>query len=164
MKGKLAMLAIACLVAGCEASVGPDSEQANGGLQRESEPGKVSLEAPGVDVKVDIPSIEKFADIEAQSDSDLLYPGSKLDGLHVEARDKDGRVDLRFTSRDSPELVAAWYRDPGRAPHFSIDSASRDGAAVVMRGRDKDGNDSFQLRLEPSPAGGTAGRLILTDV
>jgi hypothetical protein len=157
---RIALLAVSCLLGGCEVSIGPDKD---GEGNRSAEAGKVSLEAPGIDVKFDIPSIEKVAKVEAASESDLLYPGSQLGALHVNARDEDSKVDLRFTSEDSLDVVAGWYRDPGRSDHFAIESSARDGAAYVMEGRDKDGDGSFRLRLEPNPGGGTAGRLLLTD-
>jgi hypothetical protein len=154
------LLAAALLLVACEAKIGNDDE---GQANRAAEPGKVSLEAPGIDVKVDIPSVEKFAKVEAQGGSDLLYPGSQLAALHVNAREKGGRVDLRFSSRDSLDLVSAWYRDPGRAGEFTIDSTSRDGSAQLLRGRETDGNGTFELRLEPASDGGTSGRLTLSE-
>jgi hypothetical protein len=154
----LAILAV--FVAGCEARVGPAENEAGAA---EAQANQLSLDARGFGVKVDIPSVEKLAEIKASSDSGLLYPGAQLGGLHVDARDDAAsKVDLRFTSRDSLDLVARWYRDPARAQHFTIDSAMHDGAAYEMRGRDKDGDGSFRLRLEPAAAGGgTAGRLTL---
>ena len=161
MSRRLAMLGACVILAGCEASFGPDKD---GESERgTADANTLSLEAPGIDVKLDIPSIEKFAKVEAGSDSDLLYPGSQLGALHVDARDKDGRVELRFTSSDSLDLVTRWYRDPGRSQHFTIESNRRDGAAHVLDGRDRDGGGRFQLRLEPNAGGGTAGRLVLVE-
>jgi hypothetical protein len=161
MSRRLALLGACFILTGCEASFGPDKEgEAERGT---AEANTLSLEAPGVDVKLDIPSIEKFATVEAGSDSDLLYPGSQLGALHIDARDNDGRVELRFTSSDSLDLVTRWYRDPGRSEHFTIESDRRDGSAHVLDGRSRDGGGRFRLRLEPNAGGGTAGRLVFAE-
>ena len=159
------------LLAGCEAEVGtkPEAapvEAAEAPAAGKAEDGRLSLKGPGFDFKVNIP--EGMATEAGDSDNNLLYPGAKLSGMHIEAGQAKGNagaasgVELRFTSTDAPEKVAAWYRDPSRKATFTIASAAREGDALVLSGREAGDGEPFTVRLTPSGAG-TAGRLTLTD-
>jgi hypothetical protein len=118
---------------------------------------------PGFDVKMDVP-LDKA---EADNEGKLLYPGSKVTGLYIAAHpdaasNSDGEVELRFATPDPPDKVAAWYRDPARAPNFSLSSDGKEGAVFVLAGEEKGDKQSFRLRLEAEGAG-TDGRLVVRD-
>lgn len=158
----VAGLAVLALTAGCEARFGNDGEAAANGAdasaEGKSEEGKVSFKAPGIDIKVNIP--EGVRD-ETHSEGDIIYPGSKMSGIHIEgALSGRGAVELRFTTSDAPEQVAGWYRSADRT--FTLSSQARQGAGYLFEGKEKDDGSPFKLRLSPS-GGGTEGVLSLTD-
>jgi hypothetical protein len=168
------LLAGIALLSACEGRVGQAKETggakaggtvAASSASGKSEEGKLSIKAPGFDMKIDIP--KGLAD-RADTDSELIYPGAALGGMHIEAGSgaagkRNSGVELRFTSREPIDKVAAWYRDPARAGGFSTASERRDGEALVISGTQKSDGDPFNLRLSPAAAGGTEGRLTLTD-
>ena len=162
------------LLGACEARIGKgeseagnETEAAEAGAAGKSEAGKLSIEAPGFDMKINIPEgLAEQANME--SDSELIYPGSTLGGMHIEAGasaagQKKGAVELRFESGDPLEKVAGWYRDPARSNGFAIASASREGPALLIKGTQKSDGDAFDLRLSPRSGGGTEGRLTLSE-
>jgi hypothetical protein len=169
------LLAGVALLTACEGRLGEDGETGSREAPgRESAPtasgkseeGKLSIKAPGFDMKINIP--QALAD-RTDTDSELIYPGASLSGMHIEAGaernagKRNSGVELRFTSSDPINKVAAWYRDPARAGGFSTASTSREGNAIVISGTQKSDGDPFNLRLSPAAAGGTEGRLALTD-
>ena len=161
--------AAAFVLAACEARFGKDAEagreNANGSAEGKAEDGRLSIHAPGFDMKISIPEgIRREANMEG--DNDIIYPNSTFSGMHVEGgRDdsrSDGEVELAFTSADAPDLVARWYQAPARAPQFTVATANREGAAFVIAGTtDDDGR--FRVRLTPRQGGGTEARLVLSD-
>lgn len=166
-----AALASIALLAACEAKIGKSGDNeaaaaANGSAEvsadGKAEEGQFSLKAPGIDLKIDIPK-GLAEDANLESDGEILYPGSKLSGMHVEGGDQKGAVELRFTSVDPPDRIAAWYRDPARADQLSIGSASKQGAAYTIVGVQKSDQDPFTVRLNPASGGGTDGRLVLAE-
>jgi hypothetical protein len=165
------ILGAAALICGCEAktgtdvgneaAAGPDSKAAS--AEGKAEEGKIALSGPGFDLKLQVP----LEQAKTESDNDILYPGAKISGMFISAHPdsksgSDGEVELRFATPDAPDKVAAWYSDPARAGHFALSSSSRDGAAFVMTGKQKEDGGGFRLRLEPKGAG-TDGRLVLRD-
>ena len=168
------LLAGIVLLTACEGRIGESGETGStevrasetaSSASSKSEEGKLSIKAPGFDMKINIP--EGLAD-QTDTDSELIYPGASLGGMHIEAGSetagkRNSGVELRFTSSDPIDKVAAWYRDPARAGGFSTASTSREGEAIVVSGTQKSDGDPFNLRLSPAPAGGTEGRLTLTD-
>ena len=170
---KLSMLvpltAAALALAACEARFGNDAKDAGGGsAEGKAENGQLSISAPGFEMKLDIPeSVQREAGID--DDSGLIYPNAQFSGIHVEGgRDgghgrSDGEVELRFTSGDSPDVIARWYRDPARAPDFSVGSAGREGNDLVISGTGKEDHGQFRVRLSPRSGGGTDGRVVLSD-
>lgn len=160
-------LAAVALLGACEAKIGDKADEQKAPAETKAREGQFSLKAPGIDMKVDIPSaIAENAVV--QGDADIVYPGSKVSGLAIAAEDgkgdKDkGTVDIRFVNDDALETVVAWYRDPARAKDFTIESARRDGDVYVITGAATDGDGRFTLRLGPKEGGGTDGRLTLTD-
>ncbi len=166
----LALICASALLAGCEAKIGKEADKAGSeavaaSAKGKAEEGQFSIKAPGFDMKIDIPAgVTSHGD----SDSDVLYPGATLSGMHIEGGKGSGEgksdagIELRFTSADPIDKVAAWYRDPARATGFSIGSISREGADFLISGAEKQDGDPFSLRLSPKGAG-TEGRLTLTD-
>ena len=141
-------------------------EQAKAGAEGKAEEGRLSIKAPGVDIAINVPDAMRTR-ARADADSDVLPPGSQVSGLHVQGDGGDsaqGRdsVELRFSSAETPEPVAAWYRDPARHEHFTIAEARREGDTIVLTGASKDGGP-MTVRLSPGRGVGTDGRLILVD-
>lgn len=174
MKKLLAATALVALLAACEAKIGKDEAGADNaaGAEKVSAEGKAkegqfSIKAPGFDLKFSIPrGVASHAKVD--SESDILYPGVTLSGMHVEAGREDatgarhGAVELRFTSGETPDAIAKWYADPARSDDIVIRSSKREGDAYVIEGSDKHDGDPFTVRLEPGE-GGTTGRLLLRD-
>lgn len=173
MKLGSALLAITALalLGACEMKIGKD-EKAEGAPQEaasasaagKAEEGSISIDAPGFDMKLNIPEA-----LQAQigADGDILYPGSKLSGLHVQADEgkgpEQGSVELRFTAADPPGKVAAWYRDPAQAKELTVSSAQQEGQGYRITGTSKGDSDPFTLTLTPAAGGGTEGRIVLQD-
>ena len=167
----LAFCAAAALaLTACEARIGNQtdnaSDNASAGASGKAEEGRVSIHAPGFDLKINIPEgIRREADME--EDNDIIYPNSTFAGMHVEGgRDdsrSDGEVELAFTSVDAPDLVARWYQDAARAPNFTVATATREGPAWVIAGTTRDNDGNFRVRLAPRAGGGTEGRVVLSD-
>ena len=89
----LPILAPLALLAACEARIGKDeqpgaaaegNQSAAVSAEGKAEEGQFSIKAPGLDLKLNIPdAIQQRATID--SDSEILYPGATLAGMHVEA-------------------------------------------------------------------------------
>ncbi|HEU0135505.1 MAG TPA: hypothetical protein VFR28_11845, partial [Allosphingosinicella sp.] len=98
-----------------------------------AEEGKISLKMPGVDMTLSLP--EAVADeARADRDSKLLYPGGTLRGMAIAAgpdsdRSGESEVEIRFSTPDPVDKVAAWYRDPARADGFQLRSAAEEGTS-----------------------------------
>jgi hypothetical protein len=164
-----AATAAALVLVACEARIGNDVEpRGNGSAENKAEEGQVSINAPGVQMKINIPEGLRH-EASIHDDDGLIYPGSTMSGMHVEGgRDgrqgrSEGEVELRFASTDGPDTVAHWYQDPARAHDFTIATASRDGAAYVFAGTRTGGDGRFHVRLAPHQGGGTDGRVLLSD-
>ncbi len=169
-RSKLLPLAAAAALAltACEARFGNDAAPGNGSAAGKAEEGRLSISAPGFDMKISIPEgLRREAGID--DDSGVIYPNSSFSGIHVEGgRDgaagrSEGEVELRFGSADAPDLVARWYQDPARAGDFAVATATREGAAFVIAGTTAGDDGRFQVRLSPRQGGGTDGRVVLSD-
>lgn len=165
---KLLCLSLTLLaLAACEARFGNDAAQPTGSAEGRSKEGQVSISTNGFEMKVNIPEgLRREADIN--DDSGVLYPNSRMSGLHVEGGERDGsgrdEVEIRFTTADAPDTVQRWYRDPARAADFTLAGVAREGDAFVISGtRKRDGGGAFRIRLVARAGGGTEGRAILTD-
>jgi hypothetical protein len=171
---RISLICAMALLSACEVNVHKDGNESAGkggakaiaSAEGKAKEGQFSIDTPGFDMKIDIPAgVVSHTD----SDSDVLYPGSKLSGMHIEGSKggADGKgnagIELRFTTPDAAEKVAAWYRDPARASGFTVSGIRREGSAMVITGSEKEDGDPFTLRLSPQSGGGTEGRLTLSD-
>jgi hypothetical protein len=155
------ILAAACALGGCEAKVGKDHGSAPGTTaEGKAEENKLSISAPGFAMKVDMgDSLRSHSKID--SDDELFYPGATLAGMHIQAN-KGGGVEMRFTTPDAPDKVAAWYRDPARTG-FTLDAGRQEKDALSFNGKaGDDGKNGFKLRLIPHGAG-TEGVISIAD-
>ena len=130
-----------------------------------AEEGRLSIRAPGLDLAINVPEGMRSR-ARADTDSEVLPPGSQVSGIHVEGDGGSGdggdSVELRFAVAQPVEEIARWYRDPGRREHFTISEARREGEETVLSGNSADGGGPIMVRLRAA-AGGTDGRLILVD-
>jgi hypothetical protein len=174
----IAAIAVLAMLGGCEARIGKEADkesrkEAHTGAPAgspaaagKSEEGSLSIDAPGFDMKISIPQgMSDRMNVEGDGDIALMYPGSQVAGLHVEARTgaKNSGVEIRFRSNDPPATIAGWYRDPARATRISIASAREANGVFTLAGADKDDGDRFTVQLSPRPGGGTDGRLTIDD-
>lgn len=153
------------LLAGCEAKIGDRADAPAGNTaEAKAEDGAFSINAPGFQMKVDIPqAIANKARID--SDSDIVYPGSKVRGIHVDAGrdDEDSKVQLSFTSPDAPAKLADWYRSADRADKFTLAATREENGGFSFEGAEKEDGDPFTISLRPGAGGGTEGELRLRD-
>jgi hypothetical protein len=160
----------AILLCGCDSTVRPeepDDPVADSPVSAEgkAEEGKISLKMPGVDMTISLP--KGVADeARAERDSKLLYPGATLRGMAIVAgpdsdKSSDSEVEIRFSTPDAVEKVAAWYRDPARAEGFQLQRAAKEGDSWTVAGVQKRDEHEFKLRLSPRPGAGTNGRLTI---
>lgn len=161
-------LAAAALLGACDSTIRPEepdnvvtNEQVS--AEGKSEEGKISLKMPGVDMTLSLP--KGVADeARAERDSKLLYPGSTLRGMAVAAgpdsdKSGDSEVEIRFSTPDPVDTVAAWYRDPARADGFQLERAAKEGDSWLVTGVQKRDEHRFKLRLTPRSGEGTNGQL-----
>lgn len=169
MSRMLSAVAAMAMLAACEARIGEDAGNVseNATAAGRAEEGRLTIEAPGFNMQIDIPEgIRESARMD--DENGLIYPGSTLGGLHVQGGpegpegERDGEVELRFSTGDAIDRVVAWYRDPARGEEIRIDTADRRGDSFVMTGRGRDG-ERFNLTVEPRAGGGTEARLVLSD-
>ncbi len=162
----LPALAAIALLGACEARFGNDAAPVaeNATAEGRAEQGRLTIEAPGFSLKLDIPeTILTRADMDG--DNELIYPDATFGGIHVQGNrgDDNGDVELRFSTGDEIGRVAAWYRDPARGDTFSIASDSAEGTGFVISGTGRRDNERFTLRIAPRDGGGTEARLLLGD-
>jgi hypothetical protein len=161
-------VAAVALLAACQGKIDPD-EADNAAANRQvsaegqAEEGKVSIKAPGFDLKFSLPK-GIAGEARVERDSKLLYPGAVLRGMAIAAGEGDGNgenseVEIGFSTPDAVDTVAAWYRDPARAEGFRLEQAKKEGERWMVTGVQKRDKHRFKLRLGPRPGGGTDGRL-----
>ncbi len=98
------VLAALCALGACEAAFDNEMPPAgNGSAENKAEEGQISIAAPGVTMKIDVPEgIRREAGIDG--DDGLIYPGSTMSGVPVESGggdgNPDGEVEVRFASSD----------------------------------------------------------------
>jgi hypothetical protein len=136
------------------------------GAEGKAEEGRLSIKGPGVDLAINVPDALRGR-VQVDADSGIMPPGAAVSGMHVQGDggNADGgrdSVELRFSVREAPGRVVAWYRDPARARDFAVASASREGEEIVLTGTSGEGGP-FTVRLSARSGGGTDGRLVLVD-
>jgi hypothetical protein len=158
------LLATALLCA-CQAKTNRDpvgnGADAQISAEGKAEEGKVSIKAPGFDLKFTLPK-GMAGEARAERDSKLLYPGSVLRGMAVAAGPGDGKgseVEIGFSTPQPVDSVVAWYRDPARKEGFKLERAEKEGDGWMVTGVQKRDKHRFKLRLGPRSGGGTDGRL-----
>lgn len=156
------------LLAACELKVGKDAEGSTrsgaGGdvaIAQSDEGQGVSIAIPGVDGRMKIPGLSLSGD-DMDIDGMKLYPGTKLNGLNVTAREGaagGGVVEMRFTSPAAPDAVAAYYAKAARTSGFTgVGVASAGGKATLTATKP----GGYAVTIEMAPAGsGTAGRILV---
>lgn len=166
----LPVFAVLALLTACDVRVGNEAGEVseNASAAGRAEEGRLTIEAPGFNMSMNIPE-----DIRAEGDigdDDLIYPGSSFGGIHVQGRrggadgKGDGEVEIRFTTNDQADRVAAWYRDPARGKEdVVVTSVEREGGGYLVQGTARNDDGRFTVRLAPRPGGGTEGRLLVTD-
>lgn len=164
------VVAAAALLGACQAKIDPDeagnvAANAEVSAEGKAEEGKISVKAPGFDLKFTLPK-GMVGEARAERDSKLLYPGAVLRGMAIaagEGRGKggDSEVEIGFSTPDPLDKVLAWYRDPARAEGFRLDDVSRKGDGWRVTGVQKRDGHRFKLRLSERPGGGTDGRLVV---
>ncbi len=167
MRSILLLPVAALALTACEMRIGNDAPQVaeNASAAGRAEDGKVTIEAPGFNLSIDVPEgMGSRAEVDERG---LVYPGARFAGLHVQAgrEESQGRrdeVEMRLTTADAPALVAAWYRDPARAADFTVASASQEGATAVISGTGRRDGERFTVRIAARESGSEL-RLLLTD-
>lgn len=160
MKKALLLAAATLALSACNTEIGDgDGADVNVSAEGRSEDNRMSISAPGFNMKIDLPeSVRREANLD--SDDALFYPGAKLAGMHIQANDGGG-VELRFTTPDAIEKVRAWYEDAART-EFRIGNAEGVGATVRLSGIAGDNEAPFDLTLSPDGTG-TEGVLSLSE-
>jgi len=165
--GLIPAIAAIALLGACEARFGNDAAPVaeNATAEGRAEQGRLTIEAPGFSLKLDIPeTILNRADMDG--DNALIYPDATFGGIHVQGNrpgsDTD-EVELRFSTGDEIGRVAAWYRDPERRGSFTIATDNVEGAGFVIAGTGRRDGERFTLRIAPRAGGGTEARLLLSD-
>jgi len=161
------LILAASTLAACDAGSGDDARGRMAGGQARD--GDVTVNAPGLQLSVNLPEpFRREAHLDPGDNNHLVYPGSQLGGVAVQAGDGESgnagasHVELRFSSADAPDRVAAWYADPARRAHFTVSGTRRDGASTIVEGNDKSGA-RFRVTLGPAAGGHTEGRLLIID-
>jgi hypothetical protein len=160
--------AAAALLCACDSKAPPEepvneAEGNRASAEGKAEEGKISLKMPGLDMTLSLP--KGVADeARAERDSKLLYPGATLRGMAIAAgpdsdKSSDSEVEIRFSTPDAVDKVAAWYRDPARSDGFQLERAAKEGDAWLVTGVQKRDEHRFRLRLSPRSGQGTNGRL-----
>lgn len=118
--------------------------------------GRVSIKAPGFSGQITLPKIQLDAG-KFQMNGFNLYPGSKISGMNIDARDGEkegedrGQVRVTFESPAAPDTVRNWFEEKLSAADFKL---SRRGGGLA--GTDEEGKP-FALELAPAGNGQTRG-------
>jgi hypothetical protein len=132
-------------------------------LRADSRSGELSIDLPqGAGASIRLPKAvasDMMADGKVDIDGVGLYPGGKVTGLKVMAREADGRktetVEIGFTAPATPETVAKWYSDAfvasgGTASRVAnrVLATSSEGATVTVElAREGEGASRGTLRV-----------------
>ena len=154
----------ALLLAGCEAKIDADSkDDGNTSVVINGSDGQFSLDTSDFQAKLKLP---KFAMDTGHMDIDgvKLYPGSKVDGVNVNAQDgkdgakDEGKVTIGFASPDAPAKLLGYYRKAFADNGYTVASAAAgDMAVAASKAPDK----AVRVALQPDGAG-SKGTIVIT--
>lgn len=164
MNARFAFLLPIALLAACDrkgdkATV--EISAGNGSTSIKAAPGaesELKIDTPGVKADINLPFMHVLAD-EMEIDGVKLYPGSKIAGVNIDARDgeeEDGRFSLRFHAPADRAKVAQWFTGQFAAHDFKMTlSGSRfagtndEGHPVTLDMRDSaNGTTEGEIRIE----------------
>lgn len=165
-------IAGALLLGGCELKVKDDGKPggedgasvsigADGNVAISGEDG-LSIETPGFAGKIAIKGM-KLGSEHMDIDGMKLYPGTELAAIDVTDRKgaDNGRVDMRFTSPDAPDRIAAYYAAAARDAGFSDVAVKNSGGTATFSAIKNDG-DRVTIDIAPA-AKGSAGHIRVAD-
>ncbi len=158
-----AVSGLALTLSACDASVDlGDAVKADGNatVGGKAQDGRVTINAPGLDLSVNIPDALLDPTQIQQEGRRLLPPAAAFSGIHVQSGENGGGVEIAFTSPQAPAALAEWYRAAERARDVAVQSVVQQGTAFVVQGTTIGAQDAFSVRLTPSSAG-TEGRLVI---
>jgi hypothetical protein len=171
MRARVLIIAVPLVLAACQVKVGKDetdngasvSVGADGNVSVRSAEGDkgLAISVPGFEAKMNIPGLQMGGE-NMDIDGMKLYPGTKLDAINVNGHDKEGGVDMRFTSAAAPAALARYYADSARAHDFANVKVTTDGAASTLTA-DKPDDDKLTITMAPDPKGGTTGHIMVVD-
>lgn len=133
---------------------GKDDDDKNiSGLDIDTDKFKANIEIPAM----------IFGGDDMDMDGMKLYPGSKVKGIRVKARDRDGdkrgTVTMNFTSPAAPAAVADHMKAQAEKAGFTVSGVSAAGLSGV-KAENKDTN-GFTVTLN-ADGDATAGQLVMT--
>lgn len=172
-KAMLGLVVPLVLLAACEMKMGKDDAGKEGASLKVGEDGNVAITAqdgdegvsvslPGFDAKIKVPGIELGGD-NMDIGGMKLYPGSEVKGINVTDQKGPGnsRVEMRFTSPDAPEKVAAYYAQAARDEDFSNIGVTSAGGKSTLTAKKSDGDD-LMIIMEPAAGGTTSGQILIS--
>jgi len=130
-----------------------DGDKMVSGLDIDSDKFKANIEIPGMTFGAD------HMDLDGMK----LYPGSKIKGVRIKARDRDGdktgTVTMDFTSPAAPAAVADHMATAAKSAGFAVSGVSPAGLSGTKT-EDKEGN-RFTVTLAADGAA-TLGQMVMT--
>ncbi len=125
----------------------------------------VSIDVPGFSAKVNVPDLDIGGDTKIEDMP--LFPGTKVNGVNISARDGDGDTDSRgdvsmaFTAPADTARVIAWYKDQASKHGWdAVPATGENQFEAIKRDAGKDPTH-FALQIA-SATGGSSGRFIVT--
>ena len=122
----------------------------------------LSIETPGFGGKLGIKGM-KLGGEDMEIDGMKLYPGTALSAIDVvdKAGPDNGLVEMRFTGPGTPDRMAAYYADAGKAAGFRDIAVKRAGGGATFAAVKED-DDRVTIEIVPA-AGGSAGTIRIQD-
>lgn len=173
-KAMLGLAVPVVLLAACRAKVGKEyagndsasssiGEGGNVAVHASDRAQGVSVSLSGIEAKVKLPGAQ-LGGGEMDIGGMELYPGSELHGVDVTDRkgSGDGVINMRFTSSDAPDKLAAYYAAAARDKHFTAIHLTNIGGKATLAAKTTDG-DELTIGMESGPGGTTTGRIVIKD-
>ena len=140
--------------ASVDINLGDDKASAVAGGER-----GIKIDTDGFKAALDIPGMDiggKDFDIDGMK----LYPGSKVKGVAIRAREKDGKksggATFTFTSPATPDAVLVHAEAQAKDADYTV---TRSG--LTLTGTKEDG-DTFTYTVAPAESG-TSGTIVMSD-